>query len=60
RLQIHLGSKELQDEWARIESKWDEFVRQAELEESAERLGAAARNLGEELKQAFDRVRSAL
>jgi len=60
RLQIHLGSKELQDEWARLESKWDEFLKEADLEESAERLGTAARALGEELKQAYERVRAAL
>ena len=60
RLQIHLGSKELQDEWAKLEPKWDEFIKDADLEESAERLGAATRSLGEELKQAYERVRSAL
>jgi hypothetical protein len=60
RLQIHLGSKELQDEWAKLEPKWNEFLKEADLEESAERLGAATRSLGEELKQAYERVRSAL
>ena len=60
RLQIHLGSKELQDEWAKLEPKWNEFLKEADLEGSAERLGAATRNLGEELKQAYERVRSAL
>ena len=60
RLQIHLGSKELQDEWARLEPKWNEFLKNADLEGSAERLGAATRTLGEELKQAYERVRSAL
>ena len=60
RLQIHLGSKELQDEWAKLEPKCDEFLKEADLEESAERLGAATRALGEELKQAYERVRSAL
>ena len=60
RLQIHLGSKELQDEWAKLEPKWNDFLKEADLEESAERLGAATRTLGEELKQAYERVRSAL
>ena len=60
RLQIHLGSKELQDEWAKLEPKWNKFIEEADLEESAERLGAATRTLGEELKQAYERVRSAL
>ena len=60
RLQIHLGSRELQDEWAKLEPKWNEFLKEADLEESAERLGAATRTLGEELKQAYERVRSAL
>jgi hypothetical protein len=60
RLQIHLGSKELEDEWAKLEPKWDHFVKEANLEESAERLSAATRALGEELMQAYERVRSAL
>ncbi len=60
RLQIHLGSKELQDEWAKLEPKWDEFVKRADLEDSAQRLGAATRALGEELKKAYERVRAAL
>ena len=38
RLQIHLSSRELQDEWAKLEPKWNEFLKEADLERSAERL----------------------
>lgn len=59
-LQIHLGSKELQDEWAELEQKWDEFARNAELEKTAEGLGAAAKAMGDELQKAYERLRKAL
>ena len=31
-LQIHLGSKDAQDEWAELEQKWKKFQTDAELE----------------------------
>ena len=37
RLQIHLGSRDLQDEWAKLEPKWNESLKEADIERSAER-----------------------
>lgn len=59
-LQIHLGSKEVQDEWAGLEGKWGEFSSKAHLSESADDIGDALGDLGEDLKTAFNRIRKAL
>lgn len=59
-LKIHLGSRDLQDEWERLEKRWKEFEGKAELERSAKDLGAAAEMLGSELKNAYARIRQAL
>jgi hypothetical protein len=37
RLQIHLGSRDLQYEWAKLEPKWNECLKETDLERSAER-----------------------
>jgi len=60
RLQIHLGSKELQEEWAEIESRWSAFESKAELDKSAKDVNDAVKILGAELKEALTRVRKAL
>ncbi|WP_230533381.1 hypothetical protein [Microvirga roseola] len=60
RLKIHLGSKELQDEWSEIESHWSAFESKAELDKSTRDVGDAVKFLGSELKDAFERVRKAL
>lgn len=59
-LKIHLGSKELQDEWSELENRWKAFEDKAELDRSAKDVGDALRILGSELKDAFMRVRKAL
>ena len=59
-LQIHLGSKEVQDEWEALEKKWGEFSAEAKLEQSAGDIGDAASALGDELKSAYDRIRKAM
>lgn len=59
-LQIHLGSKEAQDEWSALEDKWDKFSADAKLKSSAGEIGAAAGNLGDELKAAYERIKKAL
>ena len=59
-LQIHLGSKEAQEEWEALEKKWDEFSAEARLEKSAGGIGAAASALGDELKSAYERIKKAL
>ena len=60
KLQIHLGSKEAQQEWEKLEAKWDDFSAKAKLEESAESVGSALGLLGDELKQGYDRLKKAL
>jgi 3-phosphoglycerate kinase len=60
RLKVHLGAKDLQDEWSHLEKRWHGFERKAELERSAKEVSKALTTLGLELKTAFARVRSAL
>lgn len=67
RLQIHLGSKEVKDEWNELEEKLDEFsgkakqfADEAKLKETGEGLGDALSKLGEELKLGYRRIRKAL
>lgn len=60
RLKAHLGSKDLQDEWAALENRWHSFEKKAELERSAKNVGKALSDLGTELAEAFKRMRSAL
>ena len=59
-LQIHLGSKEAQEEWEALEKKWEKFAAEAQLEGSAENVGAAAGMLGDELKSAYERIKKAI
>ena len=60
RVQIHLASKDVQDEWTDIEKKFTEFASRAELDKTGEGLGEAVGKLGEELKLGFQRVRDAM
>ena len=60
RLQIHLGSKEAQDEWDALEAKWREFSDKAGFDESARGVGDALEQLGRELRAGYDRLRKAL
>jgi hypothetical protein len=59
-LKIHLGTKELQEEWLALEKRWFDFDRKARLDESAKELGHALKTLGTELQHAYDNVRKAL
>jgi hypothetical protein len=60
KLKIHLGSKEAQDEWADLEKRWQKFRENAELDRTAEGVGGSVKQLGSELKTAYDRIRKAL
>lgn len=57
KLQLHLGTKEAEEEWDELMSDWDKFAQTAQLEKSAEEVGEAARELGVRMKTAFDRLR---
>lgn len=57
KLQMHLASKEAEDEWEDLLKEWDKFMHRAQLEKSADEIGEAARELGVRVKAAFDRMR---
>ncbi len=59
-LKIHLGSRDLQDDWSRLEQRWKDFEAKAQIRRSTEDLGVAAELLGSELKNAYARIRNAL
>lgn len=59
-LKVHLGRKDLQDEWSNIEKRWHSFEKKAELAKSAKDVGDALKALGFELRTAFAKIRLAL
>ncbi len=60
KLKIHLGSKDLKDEWSDLEKRWHSFEKKADFERSSKDVSAALRGLGLEIERAFSRVRTAL
>ncbi len=67
RVQIHLASKELKDEWEDLEEKMEDFSRKAkqfaddaELKKTGSGIGDALGQLGSELKRGYERIRDAL
>ncbi len=60
RVQMHLASKELKDEWEETEAKWNDFSEKARLDELGEGVGDALSKLGHELKAGYGRIRDAL
>ncbi|MBY0276087.1 hypothetical protein K2Z84_12140 [Candidatus Binatia bacterium] len=60
KVRIHLGSQEAQDEWHRLEERWNEFAAKAHVEDSAEGISSALGLLKEELVRGYERVRNAL
>lgn len=64
-VKMHLGQKELQDEMAGFEQKWEDFRQRGEnalnaADESSDDVAEALKLLGEELKAGFEKVRKAL
>jgi hypothetical protein len=60
KVKIHLGSKDVQDQWAELEKRWHSFKTKAELEKTAGELSGTIKVLGSELKHAYVRLRQAL
>ena len=67
RVQMHLASKELKDEWEDLEEKMEDFSRKtkqfaddAELKKTGSGIGDALSQLGSELKRGYQRIRDAL
>lgn len=65
KLKIHLGKMEAQEEWEKAEQQWQHFKTKADefgsaSKESAQEVGAALKLLGEEVVNAFSRIRKSL
>lgn len=67
RVQIHLASKEVKDEWDELEEKMEEFSKKtrqfsadAKLKETGAGIGEALGKLGGELKRGYERIRDAM
>ena len=67
RVQVHLASMEVQEEWQVLEKKMDDFSdkakqfsNDAELKKTGAGLGSALGQVGHELKAGYERIRDAL
>lgn len=67
RVQVHLASREIKEEWDELEEKMDhfageakKFAEDAKLKETGSGLGDALSNLGNELKLGYERIRDAI
>ncbi|MFD0980962.1 hypothetical protein [Tropicimonas aquimaris] len=60
RLQLHLASKEAEDEWAELTGEWDKFLSRSQFDRSTDEVGEAARQLGLRMKDAYDRMKKAV
>ena len=67
RLQMHLASKEIKDEWEDLEEKMEDFSckakqfsSDAKLKETGAGIGDALGQLGGELTLGYERIRDAL
>ena len=59
KLQLHLASKDAEDEWQDLTQEWDKFLSRSEFDKSADEVGEAARQLGLKMKAAYDRMKKA-
>ena len=67
RVQMHLASKDIKEEWEELEEKMEDysgkvkqFADDAKLKETGEGLGEALGKVGHELKLGYERLRKAL
>lgn len=60
RLQIHLASKEANDEWNELEEKMEKFTADAKLTETRAGVSEALGQLGQELKLGYGRIWQAI
>ena len=60
RLQLHLGTKEAEEEWENLTVEWDKFLSEAQFDKSKDEVGEAARELGLKMKDAYDRFKAAM
>jgi hypothetical protein len=59
KLQLHLASKDAEDEWEDLTSEWDKFLTRSQFDKSSEEVGTAAKELGLKMKAAYDRMSKA-
>ncbi len=65
RVKMHLANVDAQEQWHKVEAKWDAFQSRAAVvakvtEQSAKEVGEATQLVGEELKEAYRRIRDTL
>ncbi len=65
RVKMHLAKAEVRDEWAGLEHKWEHVKGRLTAAggaagEAAEDVGAALRQVAEELKRGYDKIRRQL
>lgn len=67
RVQVHLASKDIKEEWEELEEKMENFTGKAKkfsddakLKETGEGLGEALGKLGHELKLGYERLKKAM
>lgn len=60
RLQMHLASREIAEEWDELEEKMENFTAEARLGETGEGVSKALGQLGNELKLGYERIRNAI
>jgi hypothetical protein len=56
KLQLHLASKDAEDEWEQLVAEWDKFLSSSQFEKTSEEVGEAARDIGLKMKAAYDRM----
>lgn len=59
-LHIHLASMEIREDWDELESQWSDFRARAEIDQTAQGVGAALGQLGGELLAGYQKLRDAL
>lgn len=62
KLKAHLGEKEVKDDLAKLEKKWQAFIKEYqpvidEAEKTAKNTGAALGVAAEEIKAGYERIR---
>lgn len=65
RVRLHLAGAEARDEWDHLEKRWNHLRARAavvgrEATDAAEHVGTALKQVAEELKQGYERLRALL
>ena len=59
-MQVKLGSMEAKQEWEALEAKYQELVSKAKIEATAADVEGALEQLGKELENGYQKIKSAL